>query len=182
MSELTGDSHDSDIASHGGPKTPDGKRISRYNALKHGILSNVLTDYDEISVGEWHAVLKNELEPGTLLEEVLVERIAYILLRLSRVAKAETEHVKKCLNPTITEPYLPDLLEGRVLKKGYEPRLSAEHIEPLFSVYYRYEKSLENRLYRALLELDKIQNARKRSQQTNSIVAKTPEEQCNFPK
>lgn len=33
-------------AKKGGVKTSKSKEISKYNALKHGILSNVITEYD----------------------------------------------------------------------------------------------------------------------------------------
>jgi hypothetical protein len=144
----------------GGVKTPEGKEISKYNALKHGILSDVVTSYDKPGFEDMYHVLRDELKPCFLIEEVLVERISYYLLRLQRVARAETEHLKKCLDPTIKEPFFDDILKERVVKKGYEPKIKQEDIEPLYVTFFRYEKSLENRLYRALLELGRIQKVR----------------------
>ena len=142
----------------GGPKTPQGKDMSKQNSLKHGILSNATTVYDGIKLDSILARLSDELAPKTSIEELLVERIALYILRLQRVVKAETEHMKKCLDPTITESILEQsLIAPRITRQGYSQKIKQEDIEPLLNIYHRYEKSLENRLYRVIQELKRIQ-------------------------
>src|SRR5215469_10676761 len=65
-----------------GPKTPEGKKQTRRNALKHGILAS---DWfitagdgaeDAAEFEEFSATLHEDLEPVGALEEILVEKIA----------------------------------------------------------------------------------------------------------
>lgn len=151
-------------ARRGGVKTPEGKEVSKYNSLKHGILSDVITDYDKGNFEELHQRLINEFNPETAIEEIIVERIVLCTIRLSRAVKAETEYIKKILNPEIGHHEgLLDVELGRwvVDKPGYTPKFDKDAVKPLENLYLRYEKSLENRLYRALHELERIQRARK---------------------
>jgi hypothetical protein len=142
----------------GGVKTPEGKEISKYNALKHGILSNVLTDYDRDGFGELHKRLLEEFRPKSTIEALLVERIALYQIRLERAAKAETQKINICLR----SERFPDfgVYLGENGKEDTAPRLESGEIEILEGIYLRYEKTLENRLYRALHELERIQRAR----------------------
>lgn len=148
--------------SKGGPKTPEGKDKIKFNANKHRILSTASTGYDEASLDLIHTRLLDDLAPETLTEEFIIERIALYMLRLHRVVKAETEHMRKCLDPTITKSLFDnDPLEPIVVKKGYVPEINEGDIAPLFNLYHRYEKSLENRLYRAIQELERIKKSGK---------------------
>ncbi len=60
-----------------GPKTPDGKSASRYNATKHGLLSRevLLPGEDEAAFRELGELLREELQPVGELENLLVDRI-----------------------------------------------------------------------------------------------------------
>jgi hypothetical protein len=79
----------------GGVKTPEGKAIVKYNALKHGLLAKEIV----ITVGdgaenpeEFNGLLedlKTQLKPEETLEEILVEKIAIAYWRLRRAYKYE---------------------------------------------------------------------------------------------
>lgn len=71
----------------GGVKTERGKSIVRFNARKHGILSNLISDYEKGIYDHYLDQLFEELQPATSLEEILVERIALYYLRLYRSGK-----------------------------------------------------------------------------------------------
>lgn len=141
----------------GGVKTEEGKNIVRFNARKHGILSNLISDYEENIYADYFDKLFDELQPATSLEEILVERIAIYYLRLFRVGKAEKEYILARLNPTFEEK-ICDISVGN---EGYKPVLRHEHIERLFATYSRYEGGLENRLYKAMHELERLQRMRR---------------------
>ena len=78
-----------------GPRTPEGKARSRWNALKHGVLARAvipmpLEDYE--SRADFDALLSalcDEVQPASPLEEIFVERIAVSYWRLGRVLRAE---------------------------------------------------------------------------------------------
>ena len=80
-----------------GPRTVAGKKNSKRNALKHGILSSVAllphesaSDFDSLLNG-----LRNDLQPEGTLENVLVEKLAVFAWRLRRAVAAETAEIQK---------------------------------------------------------------------------------------
>lgn len=77
----------------GGVKSKEGKAISKYNALKHGLLSKevLLDGEDEEALIEVGKRLRTELEPQTELELILVDRITANVWRLRRVMQIERE-------------------------------------------------------------------------------------------
>jgi hypothetical protein len=86
-----------------GPKTPAGKAHSSRNALKHGLLakevvyngpdlSETQADFDALL-----ADLMSELQPRTLIEETLVERIATGYWRLRRAQRFEVGAIRDAL-------------------------------------------------------------------------------------
>lgn len=69
-----------------GPKTEEGKSRSRWNALKHGVLSQRLVVLNENDGQTYTLLLENlrrDLNPGNALEEILIEKIAMAYWRLS---------------------------------------------------------------------------------------------------
>lgn len=117
----------------GGVKTEEGKAISKYNALKHGLLSKevLFEGENELILLEIEKRLRNELKPKTELELILVDRISANIWRLKRVLGME---------------------KGEVISRSgglmYDP-----------DKYFRYEIMLERSIYKALHELQRIQAA-----------------------
>jgi hypothetical protein len=75
-----------------GPKTPKGKAVVSQNAVKHGglALSPVIAGAEDPAAWEEHrAGVLASLHPEGRLEEVLAERVALSLWRLTRLARAE---------------------------------------------------------------------------------------------
>ncbi len=80
-----------------GPRTPSGKKRSKYNALKHGILSGAVVLKGE-SRAEYDSLLKDlweTIQPEGRLEEILVEKLATILWRHRRLLMAEAAEIRK---------------------------------------------------------------------------------------
>ena len=74
-----------------GPKTQEGKAAVRYNAIKHGLLSQdaVLPGEDEAALQELDELLRDELQPVGELESMLVDRIVANHWRLRRLGRVE---------------------------------------------------------------------------------------------
>jgi hypothetical protein len=78
-----------------GPRTLEGKAASRWNALKHGLLSRAvippsLEPYESRADFEsLLAALREEFAPASALEQLLIERIATGYWRLARLLRAE---------------------------------------------------------------------------------------------
>jgi hypothetical protein len=80
----------------GGPNTPEGKEVVRWNATRHGIRSPtpVIPGVEKKEDWEEHrdGVLES-LQPEGHLELVLAERVASLSWRLNRVTRYETESI-----------------------------------------------------------------------------------------
>ena len=87
-----------------GPKTPEGKRVARWNALKHGLLSKevvIKTGGGKESGAAFRKLLtqlREDLQPEGVLEEMLVEKIAICYWRLRRVLRCEVGEIRKDLD------------------------------------------------------------------------------------
>lgn len=150
----------------GGVKTEDGKAVSKYNAQKHGILRQTTTKYEAEAHQSIMQELEEQFQPVGIMEKLLVERIAVHYVKLFRIQKAETEYMKSRLDPrqvhleggfqlmSIGEP------EEVVDYEGYIPKIGGEDIEYMASSFGRYETSVENKLYKALHELERLQRLR----------------------
>lgn len=145
----------------GGVKTANGKAAVRFNARTHSILATLLTKYEEKELEGYLQQLYDFYDPQTYMECVLVERIAAYYLRLHRVGKAEGEFMQMKLDPHVTRPFLADLELDTVVKEGYKPTIMPEDVEHLARTYLRYKVTLENRLYKAMHELERLQRMTK---------------------
>ena len=131
----------------GGVKTDKGKAISKYNALKHGILSEgiLLKGENESKLLELGRKLRSELKPKCELEMILVERIITNTWRLKRAMKAEREMMEDDmkLEKTLGSAFGTDFARADSYGK-----------------FTRYETCLERGIYKALHELQRMQSAR----------------------
>ena len=82
-----------------GPRTPEGKAISRHNALKHGILAQALIPealalYEsQDAFDELVTELLDIFKPINAIEELLIQQIAVAYWRLARLYRAEAADI-----------------------------------------------------------------------------------------
>ena len=115
-----------------GPKTDAGKKHSRMNALKHGLLASTVlfakgSDEDPVQFAELLCALDQRLAPVGRLEEMMVEKIAVCWWRQKRALKLDT-------------------VMGPVGE--YSDRI------------LRYETSVQRQLVHAINQLERLQRAR----------------------
>ncbi len=150
-----------------GPKdTPS----TRFNAVKHGLLAEGITELDNPETfREFCAGLEAELKPMGEVERFLVRRIALGIVRSKRAALIEAEFLTAELNPPVTETSFTDVsrilaeMEAKTVEvdPGLPARLSAEAVDALANTFARYETAIENRLFRALNQLERMQRLRR---------------------
>ncbi len=137
----------------GGVKTDEGKAISRFNAIKHGLLSKevLLEGEDEQTLVEMGKNMRSELEPKTELELVLVDRVTANVWRLKRVMQMEREMmIKSQENNYGGKPYnLGNTLTHHDIAHN-----------DIYGKLIRYEASIERGIYKALHELQRLQATR----------------------
>jgi hypothetical protein len=80
-----------------GPRTLGGKRISRKNALKHGILARevLLGSESESDLQDLDRQLREALRPADELESLLVDRLVSCAWRLRRALRAEAADLER---------------------------------------------------------------------------------------
>jgi hypothetical protein len=118
----------------GGPKTDEGKEISKMNALKHGLLSKevLIGGEDEEELLLLTKRIRSEIKPETEIERLLTDRIVANVWRLKRALGMEN---------------------GEVISTGGGLMYDSDR-------FFRYETMLEKSLYKALHELERVQAKR----------------------
>ncbi len=154
-----------------GPRTAEGKQRSARNATTHGLWASATVVLQGEDASAWDALLEGvqrNLAPHGPIETECVRHIAYTLWRLRRAARVETslcavgiEEARTSLANSATYlaavgevgPYTPspdeDTVEGRAWS----------HLATLRGVLnslIRWEASLDRRLSRTLVELERL--------------------------
>jgi len=167
-----------------GPKTSQGKDRSSRNSLKHGLLArDAVLPYENRSEFDQLAErLMQQFRPISELESELVRKITGFFWRLRRCGRIETEILAYLYNeisldraqPLANLKFFDALMKAPALEqvsecpgalKGDVGTLGEAFIQdsreanalPKLS---RYEKSIEQSLYKALHELERLQAVR----------------------
>ena len=142
---------------------PNNTTSTRFNATKHGLLAAGITELDDAE--EYLNILRC-LDQAYLanLETFLLERIALTMIRLRRSARLEAEYITHLLNPPIygeaQEPLRMPLFERPLIDPGLPAPVASEKFEPLVRTFQRYETALENKLFRAMHEVERLRRMR----------------------
>ena len=151
-----------------GPRTEEGKRRSRQNALKHGILSSVLVikDGDGTEDAEefdhLFAELQGDLAPVGALENMMVESIAVAYWRARRALQAENGLVQRRYASWKEDKES----NGMLRPKPGQAAIDDDHRIPMgdfMDSILRYEAANNRHLATLLKQLDSLQRARKES-------------------
>ena len=130
-----------------GPKTVDGRAISRTNATKHGFLSArlLLADENRDEFEGLRLALTEDLQPVGLIELAIVERIAIGLWRQRRLVTAETAYLAISRRSAVV---------AKVIAGMYDPDfgggVKSEDLEP-------FDEDHENWCRDVLAEIAKIE-------------------------
>jgi hypothetical protein len=159
-----------------GPVTPEGKKNSSRNALKHGITAEsfVLPGESEPAFAELLQAHRDTYHPSNPVEMDLVETMALARWRLRRIATLESnlyENELVLCRKEIDEEFdaIPDL--GRLAFIFQQQTIS-------LALLIRYESSLirlHDRTYKHLKELQKLRNEPNEPPCVSMRTAPTPE-------
>lgn len=140
----------------GGPKTNEGKAVSKYNAIKHGLLTKeVLVEGEEKeNLAELKETITEALDPIGPMEHLLVDRIIANVWRLRRALQIETKTMEWYQNDFDMFPIGQS--EEQQARKSIKNMLSNESIETIL----RYETTIERSIFRTLHELERLQAKR----------------------
>ncbi len=139
----------------GGVKTPEGKAVSKMNALKHGLLSRevLLADDDPKVLEELARGVRDALLPTGQIEEILVDRIISNVWRLRRALRVEQGTMQWFI-----EGVDEGISFGNRSKdiEKLKDTLDNDAVEKII----RYENSIERSIFKALHELERMQARR----------------------
>ena len=160
-----------------GPRTPEGKNVVRWNALKHGLLARAVVvpagprQEDAAEFRFLLEQLRHDRRPQGALEEILVEKIAVGYWRLRRLLHSETGEVHKGLVSAVDEAASQQRIlkvVGREMTEQEEDdwieiEQECRHVpeSEVADNLLRYEMTLERGLYRALYLLERLQQRKK---------------------
>ncbi len=148
-----------ELKDKGGVRTPEGKAISRFNATKHSILRETLTEYEKTDAEQLYNELIDDLMPSGRIQELIIEILASNAIKLQRITKAEAEAIKEAIHP--------DDIPLKIFtdKNAYSPELISLPIDKL-TLFSRYQTAAENRIYRSLGVYFQIKNYGQRKETT----------------
>ncbi len=147
-------------AKEGGPKTKEGKAVSRLNARKHGIFASALTHEDDEELGTVHEQLCAWYRPAGPVEGMLVEKLAQTYLRLQRCARAEAEyHIRTWERPLDDWDHLEQVADRRRLKM-HVSNFSRADFQRSVELFARYDTTLTNQMIKLIHEIERLQRLR----------------------
>jgi hypothetical protein len=133
--------------------------LTRFNAVKHGLLAKGITELDDSDAYESLVQrLTLTYDPVGDLEIFWVRRIAFCMTRLDRAARLEANYINAEIHPPSREQ---DCLAPTTPELGLSTTVGALSAMNLVSGFQRYETAIENKLYRAIHELERRQRMRK---------------------
>lgn len=147
---------------NGGVRTPEGKRISSQNAIKHGIFARYSTSLDDVTFEEAYELFASEFGDSTPSRSALISQLAILHIRLRRCARFESEYLKEKLNPPKFEQRLvkkgahgldfdlpfgstPDVYERVMIDPGEPMTLNPATLDQLDNIHSKYETQFLNR-------------------------------------
>ena len=140
-----------------GPKTKEGKIKSSQNSIKHGlyskkhVLDSPLIKEDQNEYRQLMQSVIDNFNPQTIIESILVQKIANAMWHYQRVVIAETESINKKLDELSTQ-------FEKNSTKDFENELNI-HLIPhgnFATVLMRCEERYERQIHRNLLLLKRL--------------------------
>ncbi len=128
-----------------GPKTDDGKITASRNAIKHGLLSSILNEFDTSSIDEIAEALRLEFRIETISDEIIFNQILTTIIKLNRCNRIESEYFQEALYPRIElDISLPPDIEGQPAK------IRPEQLAVIGLIWEKYEPRLVSRLLKLI--------------------------------
>jgi hypothetical protein len=133
------------------------KRDARYNSVKHGVFAKILLSGDHFgnereNYVALNSALRLSIRPIDGLEELLVEKLALLYVRLTRLYKADLKIAPKMFDRVsqLLGPGQPSIKAKWI---STEDQVLVVQRDPTSESITRYESNLERQIARSLDEL-----------------------------
>lgn len=139
-----------------GPRTPEGKEQVSTNAIKHGLIAHrlLLPNDPEESAAELEALrarFQEEIQPQSVLEQILIERLAACYWRLRRIYQFETNSILRARDESHT--VWAEMARSYTQIRCFPAQLPGD--DP-FDKILRFETMIERTIHRTILELSRL--------------------------
>lgn len=140
-----------------GPRTPEGKRRSKFNAVQTGIFAKVVLKGEPFreSEGDYRGILadlQESIHARDRFEEILLENLAFQFLRLGRVYRADAA-VAPLLFTRVRERLEGEAPDAEISGLLGEKAVSVDRL-PAAELLVRYEASIWRQIERILDRLE----------------------------
>jgi hypothetical protein len=158
-----------------GPRTPEGKQNSRWNALRHGLTSahTVLPHEDPAEYHRIRAELIRTWQPANAQELMLVDQLVNGYWRMQRAMRLETamfdQHVQ-----ALKSKYGFDTAPRDNDDEAIAVSMCDEENETGYQLWFRYDARAQSTYFRTLAQLRQIQNDRFRRERLTMAAAPAP--------
>lgn len=154
---------------------------SRHNALKHGILADILLVGDHLGESSETfrrilSTLQRSVRPVDSYEELLIEKLAFLYLRLARVYKADWQIAPKLFKRLQESLEVEHNLITR-LPVGFPEEVIGQRKYPAPELLLRYETSIERQIGRTINELQQWRTVRSSSSEETAQLEEQVESQ-----
>ena len=143
-----------------GPRTIEGKRRTSQNALKHGLCAAVAIPpcEDAPTFSMFLNELRREMQPVTVMQNILFPQIANLIWRLRRLPKAQADLFQLELDKSV-DPDAPGqtLSPSQILARRF-----SDDPNNGFALLARYERQCQNMLMRLQRQYDQLKKASNR--------------------
>ena len=141
------------------------KREPKHNAVSHGIFATVLLSGDHFGESREHyfsliSMLRSSIQPENGFEEALVEKLAFLFLRLIRLYKADINIAPKMFE-RVAEFFGPDQPSIKMKWVSREDQVVVVQRDPSSETLMRYESNLERQIGRTMDELERFRRMRR---------------------
>jgi hypothetical protein len=161
-----------------GPRTAEGKTAVSQNAVKHGLRaeSDVISSENEADFDLYRRQILDELSPVSPMESMLAERVVTLSWRLKRAGRFQNQAIDVLNSEDTSDPLKKltrslfrniagespgndngsngELALGRLVVKDFGN-------ERVLDRLLMYERRLEHSLYKTILELQRLNIARR---------------------
>jgi hypothetical protein len=160
----------------GGPRTKIGKQTSSRNSIKHGIFADILLSGNKMGKASEEylrllSALRSAMRPADSFEDIQVEKLAFLQLRLTRVYEADWRVAPKLFKKLADGLDADSPLQGTgIINDGLEVLANRE--DPAPELLFRYESNLERQIGRTIDQLRQWRTVRPNSAE---LLAKRPD-------
>ncbi len=136
-----------------GPRTTAGKRRSSQNALTHGLCAATAIPpcEDGPTFNMFLDELRKEMQPATVMQNILFPQIANLIWRLRRLPEAQAELFQLELDKAATSDAGETLSPSQILARRF-----SDDAGNGFILLARYERSCQNMLLRLQRQYDQL--------------------------